>query len=167
MFIFFNKIRINLILIFFSHEAMSDVCWLMSQLLDVDGKIKIDGISDLVAPVTDEEIELYKKIEFDISDYQEDLKAHKLVTEDKVKILQNRWRFPSLSIHGIEGAFSGPGEKTVIPAKVIGKFSLRIVPNMEPQAVHKCVTDYLNKLWEQRQSPNKFKYNKLSFFKSV
>ena len=32
-----------------------------------------------------------------------------------------RWRFPSLSLHGIEGAFSEPGSKTVIPRKVIGE----------------------------------------------
>lgn len=36
-----------------------------------------------------------------------------------------RMRNPSLSIHGIEGAFSGVGAKTVIPANVGGKFSLR------------------------------------------
>ena len=38
-----------------------------------------------------------------------------------------RMRHPSLSLHGIEGAFSGPGGKTVIPAKVTGKFSIRLV----------------------------------------
>lgn len=36
-----------------------------------------------------------------------------------------RMRYPSLSLHGIEGAFSAPGAKTVIPAKVSGKFSIR------------------------------------------
>ena len=36
-----------------------------------------------------------------------------------------RMRQPSLSIHGIEGAFYGSGAKTVIPAKVTGKFSIR------------------------------------------
>lgn len=136
---------------------MADLCWLMSQLIDAEGTIKIDGIHEQVAPVTAEEIELYKKIDFDIDDYRNDLKAHKLVTDDKVKILMNRWRFPSLSIHGIEGAFAGPGAKTVIPAKVVGKFSLRIVPDMTPKAVDKCVVDYLNKLWAQRKSPNQFK----------
>ena len=39
--------------------------------------------------------------------------------------LMARWRFPSLSLHGIEGAFYNPGAKTVIPAKVTGKFSIR------------------------------------------
>lgn len=36
-----------------------------------------------------------------------------------------RMREPALSIHGIEGAFHGVGAKTVIPAKVGGKFSIR------------------------------------------
>lgn len=38
-----------------------------------------------------------------------------------------RMRNPSLSLHGIQGAFSEPGCKTVIPSKVAGKFSLRCV----------------------------------------
>ena len=29
-----------------------------------------------------------------------------------------RWRYPSLSLHGIQGAFSDAGAKTVIPRKV-------------------------------------------------
>ena len=39
-----------------------------------------------------------------------------------------RMRMPSLSLHGIEGAFYGAGAKTVIPASVSGKFSIRCVP---------------------------------------
>lgn len=54
-------------------------------------------------------------------------------------ILMHRWRYPSLSLHGIEGAFSGSGAKTVIPRKVIGKFSIRLVPNMTPEEVTKHV----------------------------
>lgn len=51
----------------------------------------------------------------------------------------HRWRFPSLSLHGIEGAFSEAGAKTVIPRKVIGKFSIRLVPDMDPKVVEKQV----------------------------
>lgn len=69
----------------------------------------------------------------------------------------NNWRYPSLSIHGIEGAFSGPGFKTVIPRKVIGKFSIRLVPNQDPQKIATIVKDYVNNIWKKRQSPNKFK----------
>lgn len=55
------------------------------------------------------------------------------------EILQHMWRYPSLSIHGIEGAFSGTGTKTVIPSKVIGKFSIRQAPNMRIPVVEKQV----------------------------
>lgn len=54
-------------------------------------------------------------------------------------ILMHRWRYPSLSLHGIEGAFSDGGAKTVIPRKVIGKFSIRLVPDMDPKVVEKQV----------------------------
>ena len=51
----------------------------------------------------------------------------------------HRWRYPSLCLHGIEGAFSEVGAKTVIPRKVIGKFSIRLVPDMDPKVVEKQV----------------------------
>ena len=53
--------------------------------------------------------------------------GHIAVSEDKATVIMARMRNPSLSIHGIEGAFSGVGAKTVIPATVGGKFSLRSV----------------------------------------
>ena len=49
------------------------------------------------------------------------------LSEDKAAVLMGRMRHPSLSLHGIEGAFYGPGAKTVIPASVSGKFSIRLV----------------------------------------
>lgn len=57
----------------------------------------------------------------------------------QVDLLAHVWRYPTVSIHGIEGAFSDAGSKTVIPAKVTAKFSIRQVPNMEPAMVKKQV----------------------------
>ena len=75
----------------------------------------------------------------------------------QTKILMHRWREPSLSLHGIEGAFSEPGEKTVIPRKVIGKFSIRIVPDQTVEGVTDCVVKYLKEVWKKRGSPNNMK----------
>ncbi|VDM95837.1 unnamed protein product, partial [Thelazia callipaeda] len=143
------------------YEPMSDVVWIMSQLTDLNGNIKIKGIKDLVAPVTKEEEALYKTLDFNMVKYRTDIGAFKLVSDSKEEILMNRWRNPSLSLHGIEGAFSGEGAKTVIPAKVIGKFSIRLVPNMEPAKVDRLVVDYLNVLWKTRGSPNHFEVKPL------
>ena len=58
---------------------------------------------------------------------------------------------------GIEGAFDGYGAKTVIPRKVIGKFSIRLVPDMDPSQVEKQVRDYVEKIHRERGSPNPIK----------
>ena len=56
-----------------------------------------------------------------------------------------RWRFPSLTLHGIQGAFSGEGVKTVVPCKVTGKFSIRTVPDMDLDKIQRLVTEHLEK----------------------
>ncbi|KAK0180786.1 hypothetical protein PV327_003133 [Microctonus hyperodae] len=140
------------------HEAMSDLIYLMNTLVDVNGDILIKGIYDNVAKITDLELAAYRNIEFDVNEFRKTVGTDRLAHgEDKIKLLMHRWRHPTLSLHGIEGAFSEPGAKTVIPRKVIGKFSLRLVPNMTPDEVNKKVVDHIKKAWAQRGSPNKMK----------
>ena len=74
---------------------------------------------------------------------------------DGVACLMRRWRYPSLSLHGIEGAFAGPGAKTVIPARVIGKFSIRLVPDMKPARVQALVRAHLDREFAKLGSPNR------------
>jgi nonspecific dipeptidase len=140
------------------HQPMSDLIYLLDTLVDSKDRILIDGITDSVAHVTEEERNTYRGISFDLEEFKKDLHVSKLMHEgDKVMTLMARWRFPSLSIHGIEGAFSEPSAKTVIPRKVTGKFSIRIVPNQTPEEVKNLVLAHLKKKWEERDSPNKMK----------
>lgn len=140
------------------HEAMNDLVYLMSTLTDVNGSILAPGVSDEVAPVTEKELKSYEDIDFDVEDYRNDLGCTKIVHhKDKIQTLMHRWRYPSLSLHGIQGAFDGAGCKTVIPGKVTGKFSIRLVPNQTPEHVTQCITKYLNKKFEERKSPNQMK----------
>ncbi|KAM9307990.1 cytosolic non-specific dipeptidase-like [Gastrophryne carolinensis] len=139
------------------HEAMNDLIYLLGQLADVNGRILVPGAYDDVLPLTDQEKELYKKLEFNLGEMKADAGVKQFLHGTKEELLMYRWRYPSLSIHGIEGAFCGSGTKTVIPAKVIGKFSMRQVPNMNPAVIEKQVTDYLEKLFLERKSPNKIK----------
>ncbi|XP_041471586.1 cytosolic non-specific dipeptidase-like [Lytechinus variegatus] len=136
------------------HEAMRDLVTLFGSLQDNKGKILVPGIYDSVVEVTPEEEDLYGPIDFCMEEYRKDIGANELLHSSKEKILQHRWRFPSVSIHGIEGAFSEGGAKTVIPCKVTGKFSIRIVPNQTPDEVNKLVIAHLNKVHADTGSPN-------------
>lgn len=51
---------------------MPDLIYLLNELVDTDGSIRIPGIMDNVCPILPEEEELYKDIDFDLEDYQED-----------------------------------------------------------------------------------------------
>ncbi|KAI6201413.1 Cytosolic non-specific dipeptidase [Aphelenchoides besseyi] len=139
------------------HEPMNSLIHILSTLSDVDGTIKVEGLDKLIAPLTKEEEALYKSIDFNVEDYRSDIGVKKLVSESRETILMNRWRYPALSVHGVEGAFYGSGAKTVIPSKVIGKFSIRLVPNMEPDVVADLVVKYMEKEWKKLQSPCNFK----------
>ena len=126
---------------------MTDVIKLMGTLVDCNGKILVDGVMDDVNPVTAEEEALYETIDFDLEAYKEESKvksvSNKLLHNDKKTLLQHRWRFPTCSLHGIEGAFHGPGAKTVIPSKVIGKFSMRLVPDQKPAQIEEVVKKHI------------------------
>jgi nonspecific dipeptidase len=141
------------------HEAMADLVYIMNRLVDKNGKILIPGVYDKVAKVTDDERKLYDTIDFDMEDYRKDVGAAKLMHDTKTEVLMHRWRHPSLSIHGIEGAFSGTGQKTVIPGNVIGKFSIRLVPDQDPAEIDPLVQNYIERLHKERGTPNVLKFH--------
>lgn len=138
-----------------AQEPMTDLVRILGKLVDTDGKILIPGINELVAPLTDEEKALYGNISYTMDNLYESLGSKTSIHEDKEPTLMARWRYPSLSVHGVEGGFSAPGAKTVIPAKVIGKFSIRTVPNMESEEVNKLVFKYVQDEFAKLSSKNK------------
>ena len=137
-----------------AHEPMTDLVQVLGKLVDTDGKILIPGINNLVAPLTDEEKALYGPISYTMDNLYESLGSKTNIFPDKDRTLMARWRYPSLSVHGIEGAFSAPGAKTVIPAKVIGKFSIRTVPDMDSATVNELVFKYVKDEFAKLGSKN-------------
>ena len=141
------------------HEGLTDLVHLMASLVDSNAKILVEGVMDDVDPVTPEEEALYETIEFNLEDFKEETRvksvSDKLLHDNKKDLLMSRWRYPTLSLHGIEGAFSGSGPKTVIPGKVIGKFSLRLVPKQDPKRIERVVRTHLEKKFKEMGSPNK------------
>ena len=140
-------------------EPMTDLVRVMATLVDGNGKILIPGINELIAPVTEEENALYGPIAFTMDNLYESIGSQTSIYPDKTSTLMARWRFPSLSLHGIEGAFSQPGAKTVIPAKVKGKFSIRTVPNMDIETVNALADKHIKGAFAALGSKNTLKFN--------
>ena len=143
-------------------EPMTDLINVMSTLVDNKGKILIPGIYDQVRPITPEEEALYAGISFTMQDLWDGVGAKVNIFPDAQSTLMARWRNPSLSLHGIEGAFSEPGPKTVIPAKVMGKFSIRTVPDMDLIEVDRVVKQHVDWEFAKLGSKNKLRFQLLN-----
>ncbi|GLB39750.1 putative peptidase dimerisation domain containing protein [Lyophyllum shimeji] len=139
------------------HEPMTDLITLMSKLVDNQGNILIPGVDEMVEPPTINERAIYERLDYSIADVEQSAGGQIAISDSKVDTLMGRMRYPSLSIHGIEGAFSGVGAKTVIPAKVSGKFSIRLVPPQTPELVEPLVEKYLTDEFAKLNSKNKFR----------
>lgn len=130
------------------HEPMTDLLRVISQLVTPQGEILVPGIKDLVRPLQADEAEQYEAIEYDLATFQESVQADIALSHDKSALLMARMRYPSLSVHSIESS-AGPGPKTAIPARVMARFSVRLVPDLTPVAVISLVTKYIETLWAQ------------------
>jgi Cys-Gly metallodipeptidase DUG1 len=100
--------------------------------------------------------ELYDALDYGIADVEASAGGQIAISSDRTKVLMGRMREPSLSLHGIEGAFYAPGAKTVIPASVSGKFSIRLVPDQTPENITTLVEAYLKAEFAKLNSKNTF-----------
>ncbi|PWA02408.1 hypothetical protein BB558_001453 [Smittium angustum] len=133
-------------------EPMVVLSKLLASLVGVDGKINIPGIYDQVMELTEEEEKTYHKTSLTREDLENSLGGDYLMQKDVVQSLMHRGRYPSLTIHGVEGAFYDSGSKTVIPASVKGKFSIRSVPYMDPATIKKITVEYIEKEFRKLNS---------------
>lgn len=141
-------------------EPMTDLMQLLSTLVAPAGqqnRILIPGINEMVAPVTLDESKIYDTIHFSMQDLDEAVGSQTSLHSTTKDTLMARWRMPALSIHGIEGAFSAAGAKTVIPAKVTAKFSIRTVPNIDvsPDKLDQLVFSHLKSEFAKLGSQNR------------
>lgn len=113
---------------------------------------------------------IFERLDYSIADIEDAVGAPIALSSNKVDVLMGRMRNCSLSLHGIEGAFYGAGAKTVIPAKVGGKFSIRcvhysgstifseylsLVPPQTPENIAPLVRSYLEAEFAKLGTKNK------------
>lgn len=135
-------------------EPMTDMVSLLSALVNSKGDILIPNINDNVEDVTPEEEKAVHRLSFDVQSFKQAVGVERLMhKEDKKRLLMHRSRFPSLSIQGIHtGEDIG---NDIIPCKVVGSFTIRIVPNQTPDKIFHSVQLYLMYLFNKLQSPNR------------
>ncbi|KAK2058306.1 peptidase family M20/M25/M40 [Colletotrichum caudatum] len=134
-------------------EPMVDMVNIMSSLVDSAGKILIPGIYDNVQPVTEEKYESYQKLNISEDSLYGGTGGRSL-HDNQADALIARWKKPSLSLHRIENALPGAGAVTSIPAKLVGKFSIRTVPFMKADEIDQIVRKHIQDRFDSLGSKN-------------
>jgi len=137
------------------HEPMTDLVKLLGKLVGTNGVITIPGIEEMVPPPTEQEKQEYRDIDYTVDDLVKDTGNHVELSEAPDELLMGRMRYPSLSIHGIDGGREG----TIIPRQVTARFSIRLVEPQTPEKVEALVQDYLYDEFDKLGSRNIFKVN--------
>ena len=107
------------------------------------GKVAIPGFYDDVREIESWEREEFAKLPFDEEAFRKDLDVPELVGEEGYSTLERKWARPTLDVNGLLSGFTGEGAKTVLPCEARAKFSMRLVPDQDPDTIRELASAFL------------------------
>ena len=106
---------------------------------DADGRVAVEGFYDGVEDLGEGLRAEWRELEFDEAAFQRTAGGAALSGEAGYSTPERLWIRPCLDVNGVLSGYTGPGKKTVLPARAMAKFSARLVPNQDPEHVAACV----------------------------
>jgi acetylornithine deacetylase/succinyl-diaminopimelate desuccinylase-like protein len=128
------------------HNPLQALAEVIAALHNADGSVAVPGFYDDVIPLERAEREELAKHGITEARWHNDTGAPETWGEAAYTLEERIGARPTLEINGIAGGFSGPGFKTVLPAKAMAKISCRLVPNQQPERIYDLVCDYITRL---------------------
>jgi acetylornithine deacetylase/succinyl-diaminopimelate desuccinylase-like protein len=125
----------------------NELARVLSQLWDKKRRVTIPGFYDDVRPISKAERAAWKKLKFNPAAALKKIGLGKAadIGEDGYTAMEREWGRPTAEVNGIWGGYTGPGAKTVIPAKASAKVSFRLVADQDPAKITKLFFTWLKK----------------------
>lgn len=119
------------------------LCRLMASLVDDRGRITVDGFYDDVRPLDAAQQQLIDSLGSDDAKLARQLGVPELFGEAGYSSDARRWARPTFDINGLTSGHQGEGGKTIIPSTASAKFTFRLVPDQDPDAIAAAVQRHL------------------------
>ena len=116
---------------------------LVAKLHDDKQRVQIPGFYDDVLPLKPEERREFAQLKFDEAAFISDLGVPALCGEEGFTTIERRWARPTCDINGMFGGYTGPGPKTIVPARATAKITCRLVPNQQPEKLLAAMQKFL------------------------
>lgn len=128
------------------HNPLQVLCEIIASLHDSDGRVTIPGFYDKVREWSAEEREYMQNTGPKDAEILRDAGVAQAWGETGYSLYERISIRPALTLNGITGGYQGAGIKTVIPAKVLAKISIRIVPDQNPREIEQLFRQHIARI---------------------
>jgi acetylornithine deacetylase/succinyl-diaminopimelate desuccinylase-like protein len=121
----------------------NELARLIGGMMDGNRHITLPGFYDRVREMDKEERDELARLPMDEAYFLKLSGAQALDGEKGFTPVERVGGRPSFDVNGFLSGYTGEGGKTVLPSKAMAKISFRLVPEQDPDEVHKQLLQYL------------------------
>jgi acetylornithine deacetylase/succinyl-diaminopimelate desuccinylase-like protein len=125
------------------HNPALALVEVLAKLHNPDHSIAVPGFYDDVVPLTDTERTEIAKTDMSEEQLLDATGVPAPWGESAFSIRERVSARPTLEINGLLSGWTGPGPKTIIPAKAKAKISCRLVGNQDPHKIYEAIERYV------------------------
>lgn len=129
-----------------THNPALALVEILAKLYHPDNTIAVPGFYDDVVPLTAEERAMIGRNPLTEEQFREATGVPGLWGDADYTIRERVSARPTLDINGMWSGYSGPGPKTIIPARAGAKLSSRLVGNQDPHKIYQLLKDYIESI---------------------
>ena len=129
-----------------THNPALALVEILGKLYNPDQTISVPGFYDDVVALTDEERRMIAKNPLSDEQFMAATGVPALWGDERFTIRERVSARPTLDINGLWSGYSGPGPKTIIPAKAGCKISSRLVGSQDPDKIYQLVKQYVESI---------------------
>jgi acetylornithine deacetylase/succinyl-diaminopimelate desuccinylase-like protein len=126
-----------------AHNPALALVEILGKLYNPDNTIAVPGFYDDVVELTPEERVMIAKTDISDAQYKATTGVPALWGDTRFTIRERLSARPTLDINGMWSGWTGPGPKTIIPAKAGAKLSSRLVANQNPHTIYELLKGYI------------------------
>ncbi|MCB8987514.1 MAG: dipeptidase [Ardenticatenaceae bacterium] len=128
------------------HNPALALVEILGKLYNPDHTIAVPGFYDDVVPLTAEERAMIAKTDLSEEQYKQSTGVTAVWGDASYTIRERISARPTLDINGMWSGWTGPGPKTIVPAKAGAKLSSRLVGNQDPHKIYELIKTYIDSI---------------------
>lgn len=125
------------------HNPALALVEILGKLYNPDNTIAVPGFYDDVVPLTEAERAMIAKTDMSEEAYKQSTGVTAVWGDKNYNIRERISARPTLDINGMWSGWTGPGPKTIVPAKAGAKLSSRLVGNQDPLKIYEQIKSYI------------------------